>query len=242
VRKKQIAMGLVTSKRARRWKATEIALLRKLYADTPTMKLARILERTPSQVYQQADRQRLRKSAAYLASPEACRLRRGDRVGAAFQFKKGHVPANKGMRRPGWAPGRMKQTQFRKGERRGAAARNWVPLGTIRADCEGYLRIKVREHRDGEHSGFGNTQVWPFLQRHVWQEQRGPIPPGHAIVFRNGKPSDCDIQNLECISRGELMRRNTIHNLPPQLKATILTLGKLKRRVREYEKHADRLT
>jgi hypothetical protein len=47
----------------------------------------------------------LRKSAEYLAGPEACRLQRGDSVGARTRFSAGHVPANKGLRRPGYFPG-----------------------------------------------------------------------------------------------------------------------------------------
>lgn len=48
-------------------------------------------------------------------------------------------PFNKGLRRPGWHVGRMRETQFRKGERSGIAAKNWRPIGTIRTDPDGYL-------------------------------------------------------------------------------------------------------
>lgn len=238
VRDKQIALGLVEPMVRKPWTAKERAMVRRLYPDMKTSKLAAQLGRTESQVYQEAAREGMKKSEAYLASPEACRLRRGDNVGASYRFKKGLVPANKGLRRPGWAPGRMAATQFKKGERRGAAQENWKPIGTIRADHEGYLRIKVREWRPGERFGFGNTDIWPLLQRHTWEQHKGPIPPGHTVVFKDGNRSHCDIENLELISRAELMRRNTIHNYPPELKNTIMLLGALKRKVRE---HAEKL-
>jgi hypothetical protein len=205
------------------WAANEDDLLRRLYANTRTSEIVKSLPgRSLTMVYQRAAKIGLRKSAKFLASPDACRLRPGDNVGAAFRFKKGQVPANKGLRSPGWFSGRMRETQFKKGDRTGAAARNWRPIGTVLIDSDGYQRIKVREHRGGEHSGFGNTKIWPLLQRYVWERARGPIPPGHAVIFKNGDKQDCVIGNLECLSRAELMRRNTIHRLPAPLKEVIM--------------------
>lgn len=224
------------------WKFEELALVRELYSDMPTQELADKLGRRLSTVYAAASNMGLHKSAAYLAGPEACRLRRGDEVGKAYRFVKGQIPANKGTRRPGWAPGRMASTQFRKGERRGAANENWKPIGTILADHEGYLRIKIREGIAGQASGFGNTKIWPLLQRHVWEQHNGPIPAAHAIVFKDRDRANCAIGNLECIPRGELMRRNSFRtNCPPELIQVIQLRGVLNRviRRREREKQDD---
>ncbi len=216
------------------WTTQERALLRALYPDTKTEQIAQQLDRTLTQVYQQAARQGLAKSAEYLASPAACRLRRGEHPGLATQFKKGIVPHNKGVKRPGWAAGRMRETWFKPGARTGIAARNWRPVGTILADTEGYLRIKVREAMPGEATGFGNVKVWPLLQRHVWERERGPIPPGHVVVFKNGERANCEPDNLELITRVELMRRNTIHNrYPKEMVNTIMLLGAVKRKLRD---------
>jgi hypothetical protein len=129
----------------------------------------------------------------------------------------------------------MRETQFRKGERSGVAARNWRPIGTVLTDTDGYLRIKVREAVCGvEATGFGNTRVWPLLQRHVWERKRGPIPPAHAVVFRDGDRKHCTIGNLECISRAELMRRNSLWRQYPRELAEVIQLnGALKRKLRE---------
>lgn len=227
--------------RKRPWTEADKNTLAHLYPDTPTKQIAELLGRTMSQVYQAADRLGLKKSPAYMASPDACRLRRGDNVGAAHRFTKGHAPANKGLRRPGWAPGRMRETQFKKGERRGVAARNYCPVGTIRPDAEGYLRIKVREPLPGEKVfGFGNPGIWPLLNRHVWEQTNGPIPDGHNVIFKDRNRSNCALDNLELVSRAEMMRRNTIHRYPEQLRNTIMLLGAVKRKVREHaEKHDD---
>src|SRR2546423_1457632 len=92
----------------RLWNPEDDVLLRRLYPDVSTPDLAQRLRRTVNAIYARAEILGLRKSAVYLASPAACRLRRGDHVGAPFYFPKGHVPANKGLRRPGWSAGRMK--------------------------------------------------------------------------------------------------------------------------------------
>src|SRR3954468_22797336 len=99
----------------RYWTAQDDAQMRELYPHLSTADVARRINRTVPSVYARADKLDLAKSAEYLASPAACRLRRGDNVGAEFRFKKGQTPQNKGLRRPGWGPGRMKETQFKKG-------------------------------------------------------------------------------------------------------------------------------
>lgn len=231
--RKQLELGLRKRQTRKPWTRKEAAAVRTLYADMSTAKLARQLGRTESQVYQCAARMGLKKSEAYLASPEACRLRRGGNVGAAFRYPKGHVPANFGLRRPGWSPGRMRETQFKRGERSGFAERNWKPVGTIVADSEGFMRVKIKEREASDPPGWCH-EVWPLLHWRTWEQHHGPIPGGHAVVFKNGKRSDCAIENLELISRGDLMRRNTIHaRYPPDLKKAIMLLGAVKRKVRE---------
>jgi hypothetical protein len=170
-------------------------------------------------------------------TPEGCGwLRKGETSPGCEKawFPKGHVPANKGVRRPGWFAGRMRETQFRKGQRSGIAAKNWKPIGTILPDGEGYLRIKVREAVCGkEATGFGNSKVWPMYNRYVWEQHHGPIPPQHLVVFKDRDRANCSIENLELISMAENARRNSMWtNLPRALALTIQLNGALKRRLR----------
>src|SRR5260370_13245419 len=85
----------------RLWSPEDDALLCKCYPHEATTALAATLRRSISATYLRAMKLGLAKTDEYLASPAACRLRRGDDVGAPFRFAKGHVPANKGLRRPG---------------------------------------------------------------------------------------------------------------------------------------------
>jgi hypothetical protein len=234
VRKMQWELELTPHKEIHRWTRKERAVLRRLYPTTRTADIAQQLGVTYEQVYRQAHKLELKKDLAVIAEMARERTMRPDHGSRRTRFVKGQTPANKGLRRPGWAPGRMRETQFRKGERRGQAARNWKPVGTILADDEGYLRIKVRESNDQDKAfGFGNTGIWPLMQRHIWQQHKGPIPPNHTVCFIDGDRKNCAIENLELLSRAELMRRNTIHRYPEQLRNTIMLLGAVKRKVRE---------
>jgi hypothetical protein len=67
----------------------------------------------------------------------------------------------------------------------------------------------------------------------MWEEVYGPVPPGHAVAFKDHDKSHIVLENLELISRNELMRRNTIHNYPPELKQTIRLARKLTRVIQE---------
>lgn len=205
----------------RRWSAEEDALLRAHYPDTPTAELARRLGRSVTTTYQHANKLGLVKSAAYLASPAACRLRRGGDIGAAHRYPKGHVPANKGLRRPGWAPGQMASTQFVKGQ----AGWNWKPVGYERL-IDGYRWTKVSDLRR-----VAWTVNWRPTHVLTWEAAHGPVPAGHVVVFRSRDKSDVGIKNLELIAREDLMRRNSVHNLPAPLPQTIQLLGALNRKI-----------
>jgi hypothetical protein len=208
----------------RPWSREDDALLRRIYPDAPTADVARRMQRSVSAIYGQADKLGLNKSPAYLASPAACRLRRGDQVGARFRFPKGHVPANKGLRRPGWSPGRMHETQFKKGVRQGVAVRLYKPIGTERISKDGYLERKVND-------GLPLQARWRAVHRLVWEAAHGPVPKGHALVFKNSDRRDIRLENLELIHRRDLMARNTVHNLPKPLAQTVQLLGALRRKI-----------
>ncbi len=118
------------------WTESDDAELLRAYPDESTAAVARRLGRSVTAVYGRAWKLGVGKSEVYLASPDACRLRRGDNVGAASRFRPGHVPANKGLRRPGWGPGRMKETQFQPGH--GGIPGRVKPIGATRL-VGGYL-------------------------------------------------------------------------------------------------------
>jgi hypothetical protein len=207
--------------RRKLWDQWEIQFLRNTYPSISTKELARRLGRSVNAVYGRAALMGLHKSAEYLASLDACRLRRGDHVGASSRFSRGHVPANKGLRRPGWSPGRMAETQFKPGVR----PHTWRPIGSTRFTKDGYLQRKVSD------TGYP-PRDWVGEHILLWEKAHGPIPKGHALTFKDRNKGNIRLDNLELITRRELMPRNTIHNYPPELSDVIRLGAALKRQLR----------
>lgn len=204
----------------RPWTASEVATLTRLYADTPTRDIAAQLGHPLSATFLKAIHLGLRKSPSYMASPAACRLRCGDNIGKPHRFPKGHVPANKGLRRPGYAPGRMAQTQFRPGVK----PHTWKPIGSERL-CDGYLQRKVTD------TGYP-PRDWQPVHRLLWEEAYGALPPGYTVSFIDGDRTHVTLDNLCLMSRQDLAKRNSMWtNYPPELARTIQLVGALKRKI-----------
>ncbi len=204
------------------WSAEEEQRLREAYPDTPMPAMMAAFSRTDRQIYAKAAALGLKRSEAYLASPHACRLRKGDQVGRKTQFKQGHQTWNKGISYN--AGGRSAETQFQSGHK----PHTWRPIGTERVTQDGYLERKVTD------TGCTRND-YQAVHRLIWIERHGDIPPGHVVVFKDTLPKhkNITVERLELISRAELARRNTIHRYPPELKAAIRLVKKLERKIKD---------
>lgn len=215
------------------WTREDNRVLRVLYPDAPNDVIARFLGRSVWAIYARAGILRLHKSALYLNSPAAWRIRRrdaeGNWIGAKTCFKKGHVPANKGLRRPGWHRGRMRETQFKKGEN----GPRTMPIGSTRL-IEGYVYRKVSAIPFQPY-----TVNWKPEHVLLWTAAHGPVPPGYKLRFLNGDRQDIRLENLELVTHADVMRRNSVHTLPPALAKTIQLLGALNRKIRRSQRHAE---
>ncbi len=211
------------------WTKRDIAVLRRDYPNKDTKLLAARLKRTVIGCYQQAQLAGIRKSAAYIERKKAKERETLRKSGAAHRFHKGHVPANAGLRRPGYSPGRMRETQFKKGQRSGIAAAHWVPVGSLRVNADGYFDRKVRDDVLPQ-------KRWACVHRLIWIEAHGPIPPGHAVTFRPGRRTTVldkiTLDALEIVSRQDLMRRNSYHtNYPKEIGELIQLRGAVQRQI-----------
>ena len=224
-------------KRKRRaWTEDEDAKLREIFRDMPSRKCAQILKRSISSLNKRAWGLGLRKSEIYLASPEARRLRRFPNPGVAYRFAKGHVPANKGLRRPGYSigRGRMRETQFKKGGK----PVNFAPIGSLRS-VDGYLYVKISDAPEPLGKKGGSSPNWKILHHKIWEDAGNPPvnTRTHALIFNDGNRKNCKFENLKLITRRENRIRNSIHRLYPQeLKLAVMALGALKRKIRTREK------
>jgi hypothetical protein len=203
---------------AKLWTSLDTQIVRWLYPHVGTVKLASLLNRKIGMVYKKAAALGVSKSPEYLSLSRRLAIAAGH--SSRTQFVPGMTPWNKGRRFPGWTRGRMAETQFKSGHR----PQTWKPIGTTRVTREGYLERKVTDT--------GSTPVdWVQVHRLHWERWRGPIPPGHVVVFADGDPTHIAIANLECISRRELLSRNTVHRLPKELALAIQLQGALRRQI-----------
>lgn len=212
------------------WIPAEDAQLAAQYPHMPTKVIAAMLERTASTVYQRAQRLGLAKSPEYLASPAACRLRRGDEVGKAFRFAKGIAPFNKGVKRGrGWAPGRMAEGQFKKG----AKPHTWRPVGSIRVNSEGYRDIKIDD------KGVG-PRAWVAIHRLNWIAANGPVPKGMILRFIDRNPLNTLAENLTLVTREENLRLNWHDRYPRAIKQITQLRGAITRQINKRTRNEQR--
>jgi hypothetical protein len=215
---KRRTYSMTTKRKKRHWSLRELERLRQLYPDTKTQTIADELDRGLTGIYQKAIQLGLRKSDEFMNSPASGRKTR-DCQDNGHRFQPGHASWNKG-KTVIVSNERAIQTQFKPG----TVAHNRQPLGFERVTKEGYTERKVAET--------GITRK-DYMGVHVllWIEHHGPLPNGHVVVFKDGNKKNCTIENLEAIDRKELMRRNTIHRYPKELKDCIRTVAKLKRKI-----------
>lgn len=217
------------------WTDAEDAVLRAHYATTLTADLAELLGHTLSSTHQRAKRLGLSKSREWIAATARERIESNpDHGSRRTRLQAGHTPPNKGIKRPpGWSPGRMAEGQFKPG-RPAHEARNYQPIGTHRINRDGHVERKVTDD-----PAIVPARRWVPVYRIVWQEANGPIPKDHLVRFKPGMatvvPEDITVDRLECISKAENARQNSIHNMPPELAAIARLRGQITRAIHERE-------
>ncbi len=199
----------------RAWKPAELAIIRHEYPHTENRFLAWRLKRSVKTIYLTAARLGVKKTTAFLSAAGAARMQaRG--MGVGHRFAPGHRPWNAGVKGYRCSP----RTEFKKGHR----PHTWLPIGSERRNREGHLQRKMTD------TGCSRRD-WRSVHVMVWEAAHGPAPPSHVVAFkeRGGAPV---LKNLECISRAELARRNSVWtNYPPELARLVQLRGALNRQI-----------
>lgn len=167
----------------------------------------------------------LKKSDAFYERPDCGRL--DGVIGKGTRFVKGQAAHNKGKAHP--TRGRSAETQFKPGYRGGTALQKYKPIGTERISKDGYLERKINDDMPLQ-------KRWRAVHLLLWESVNGPLPRGMAVVFLDGNKRNISLDNLELISRSDLMRRNTVHNLPPEIKEMVDLKRHLTRAIHQKEK------
>lgn len=150
----------------------------------------------------------------------------------ASRIQPGASPPNKGKKQIDYmsaeAIERTALTRFKKGD---------IPATAF--DKDGIITIR-HDHPDRANGGRAykyvrlSLGVWKPLHTHTWEQVNGPLPEGHCLWFRDLDSMNCDLSNLELITRQENMARNTIQRFPPELISTIKILSKLKKTIKNH--------
>lgn len=142
-------------------------------------------------------------------------------------IKKGQTPPNKGKKQSEYmspeAIEKTKATRFKKEQLPKQTLPVWSEVKRKRKNGREYIMIKVP----------GNTKL---VYKHIWMWEsfhNKKLPAGFNVVFKNGNPLDCVIENLECVSDATLMKRNTIHNYPEELKKAIRLSSKISKKIKQ---------
>ena len=139
-------------------------------------------------------------------------------TGRTGRFEKGNVPLPNAR-----AKGPCK-TSFKKGQR----PDNWKPVGHERIDTkDGYIYIKTAE-----------PNVFRLKHCVVWEQHHGEIPEGCVVAFIDGDKTNLNINNLELITRHELLIRNRLQlsTCPKPVRESLRLLARVKLATYELEK------
>lgn len=113
--------------------------------------------------------------------------------GKQTRFKKGNVPANKGVKTDYTNYPQVQKNWFKKGQ----APHNTSEVGSELVRTDGYTWIKVEQ-----------PNKWKQKHRLLWEQHYGPIKKGQIVTFLDGDKSNIDIVNLAVINQREHLRLN----------------------------------
>lgn len=212
------------------WSEDEDYALQKLYKDTPSEVISFILDRPIYSIYKRSGILGLKKDPEWLL-----KLNQGLGLalyesGKQFQFKKGNNPMNKGLKQTEYMSTEMiertKATRFKKGQ------------PTHNELYDGAITIHKRKNRNTPPYKWIRISKGKMRMLHIvnWEKENGPVPEGFIVAFKTPDTMNCEVSNLELITRQENMRRNTIHRYPQEIKKTIRLLSKVKKKIKQHAK------
>lgn len=136
------------------------------------------------------------------------------------QFQKGIVPWNKGKTYN--LENHVNKTSFHPGERHP----HYRPIGSERIDRDDYIFVKVSDKK------------WIPKHRYLWEQENGPVPKNHVVIFANGNKRDFNPDNLVLVSRAQLavMNKNKLIFENTELTKTGVIISDLIMKINERRK------
>ena len=185
-----------------RWTLSETELLQKLWPDTPTKEVAKLLNRSVQSCHCKAKLMQLQRSEEFKEKLQQYFAEILKREGVKTRFVKGQESYNKGKKMEEWmspeSMERVKKTHFPKYNK----PVNTVPIGTERIAKDGYIEIKVRESYKGKN--------FEYKQRVIYEQHFGKVPKGFIVGFKDGDIYNFEPSNLVLKSKLENLLDNQI--------------------------------
>lgn len=101
-----------------------------------------------------------------------------------WHFNKGGVLFNKGLK----GHTGPNKTSLKTGN----ILYNYRPVGSERITKNGYIQVKIR-----------NPKTWKLKHVLNWESVYGVVTKNHCIVFINSDRQNCNIENLQLITRNK---------------------------------------
>lgn len=97
---------------------------------------------------------------------------------------------------------------------------------------------EIRSHGGMLYKKVAMPNKWVALHRLVWEEHHGPMPSGSRIVFLDGNPMNCNIENLGTVSASEHVYLNCkrLRFKEPELTKTGVAIAKLASQISKRDK------
>ncbi len=173
------------------------------------------LDRSEKSIYQKANQLGLKR-----------KINSGQENIKNCQFKKGHIPFNKGTK------GFMKpnKTSFKKGD---------IPVNVKYNGGPYFYSRKDRNEMCWyiQPSGSGKRRSYA---KYLWELHNGPIPRGHIIKNINiSETIPPTIDDLRLLTRGENMDANSIHRYSPEMKKAFKLIKKIDKLTKTKEDETD---
>lgn len=219
------------------WTKEEEAFLRKHYKTMTHKAIAKALGRSHGAVSNKAERMQL------LKKPSNRRFWYGERLHDLKRLYP-HTPNKELAKRFGVTQKAVLDAARRYGVRKnqdvahagrfkkGSAPSDGRPIGTVRVESDGMVRIKVNDKYKGK------NENWITYQLYLWLEA-GNEPPADGYFVRIKREflslhhTKLTADHLEVVDRAANLERNSIHNYPPELKSVMRTLGRLRKEINE---------
>ena len=80
------------------------------------------------------------------------------------------------------------------------------------------------------------TVDWRPVSHLVWEEVNGKVPKGCMISFKDGNVKNVDIDNLELLTRQEMVSRNSSSRYPEEVRKLIAVKREFTRRMNKVKR------